>query len=239
MFILVSSCYCNVVQIWEGVLESFLIAHFVHRSLKQGNYVGHTKRYTTELVESPIGFKTCVLPIWLFYWQLVISTFDIKCWVHFVGCKIVYHVVNSRKRVSIKVCVLNDGLRIVCAKCLFVTIQWVFRHNHLCTPRRWTDLNNTVGEKLRNLLLNELLVILAETPGFTGDMLAVRKKIWEEGWLVDCSYRDGTDWCWVWNNQLRFTSPNSMVTLSCSFWKSWPRMMSLQRSLRTPRRVHV
>ena len=33
--------------------------------------------------------------------------------------------------------------------------------------------------------------------------------------------------------------PNLVVTLSCSFWKSWPRMMSLQRSLRTPRRVHV
>ena len=33
--------------------------------------------------------------------------------------------------------------------------------------------------------------------------------------------------------------PNSMVTLSCSFCKSWPRMMSLQRSLGTPRDVHV
>ena len=36
-----------------------------------------------------------------------------------------------------------------------------------------------------------------------------------------------------------FLNPNSMVTLSCSFWKSWPRMMSLQRSLRTPRRVDL
>ena len=36
-----------------------------------------------------------------------------------------------------------------------------------------------------------------------------------------------------------FLPPNSMVTLSCSFWKSWPRMMSLQRCLRTPRRVDL
>ena len=73
-----------------------------------------------------------------------------------------------------KVCVLIDGLRIVYAKSLFVPI-WVFRHNHLCTPRRSTDLNNTLGEKLRNLLLNEILVILAETPGFSGDRFAVRQ----------------------------------------------------------------
>ena len=63
MFLLVSYCYCNVVQIWEGVPESFLIDYLVHRSLEHGNSVGHTKRYTTELVESPIDFKTCVLPI--------------------------------------------------------------------------------------------------------------------------------------------------------------------------------
>ena len=79
MFLLVSPCYCNVVQIWEGVLESFLFDHLVHRSLEHGNSIGHTKRYTTELVESPIGFKTCVLPIRLFYWHLVLSTFEVKC----------------------------------------------------------------------------------------------------------------------------------------------------------------
>ena len=207
MFLLVSPCYCNVVQIWEGVLESFPIDHLVHRSLEHGNSAGHTKTYTTELVESLIDFKTCVLPIRFCYWHLVIGTFQVKCWVHFVGCQIVYHIVISRKRVGIKVCVLIDSLRIVYAKSLFcVPIQWVFRHNHLCTPRRRTDLNNTLGEKLRNLWLNEILVMLAETPGFTGDTLAIRKYIWEERWLVDCSCRDGTDWCWVLNNQLRFTS---------------------------------
>ena len=67
MFLLVSHCYCNVFQLWEGVVESFLIDYLVHRSLEHGNFVGHTKRYTTELVESPIGFKTCVLPIRLCY----------------------------------------------------------------------------------------------------------------------------------------------------------------------------
>ena len=115
---------------------SFLFDHLVHRSLEHGNSVGHTKRYTTELVESPIGFKTCVLPITFFYWHLVLNTFEVKCLVHFVGCQIVYHIVNLRKRVSIKFCVLIDSLRLVYAKSLFVPIQWVFRHNHLCTPRR-------------------------------------------------------------------------------------------------------
>ena len=79
VLLMVSPCCCNVVQIWEGVLESFLIDHLVHRSLEHGNSVGHTKSYTTELVASPIGFKTCVLPIRLFYWHLVISNFEVKC----------------------------------------------------------------------------------------------------------------------------------------------------------------
>ena len=144
VFLLVSPCCSNVVQIWEGVIESFLIDNLVHRSLEHGNSVGHTKSYTTELVASPIGFNTCVLPIRLFYWHLVISNFEVKCRVHCVGCQIIYHVVNSRKMVSIKVCVLIHDLRIVYAKSLFVPIQ--FRGSFVTTTcaRQGDELISTI-----------------------------------------------------------------------------------------------
>ena len=122
----------------------------------------------------------------------MISTLEIERGKVFIICELIHHVVNSWQRISIRICVCIDGLRIVDTHAFPMFARIILTNYNLSTPWWPTLFNNTFFQQCINLIFDEFLVFLAELAGFTGDGFDVLRQVWEQGLWLDFSVDETT-----------------------------------------------
>ena len=131
VFFLGLTRHSDVVEVGECIFQFLLLGEFVHKSLKHRNTIGHTKWYTTELVQLSTRFKCSIFPLYLRYRNLMIG---IICRKHFLLGKFVDHGVDTRQWVCIVFSIQINCLIIVYALSLLGRLCTVLHNNYLSTP---------------------------------------------------------------------------------------------------------